>query len=139
MAYGYIEVSDLVFNGADCTILDTPPKGQYVSIEKQYSWARDTVEYPFYYRGVLLGLNRGYLSRGSIERVAAAIRGRGVWEGTRFDALGLQHEYRPFWPNEEKVVKRAGVWAFQTQTRARAQKLFWALFIFQNKKGGNIQ
>lgn len=113
MKKSYVNVMDLVFNGGAFCAIKEKPFGDCIAITEYYNGPRNEYLYEFSYRGITLGVNAGCITVGSLDRVAAALRGRGEWIMSRFTTRnGWIDTHREWTPKEARILKKAGVWAF---------------------------
>jgi len=106
----FVKISDLMFNGGEgCTILYDRPEQDYITIKSVYDTGAGTNWTSFYYKDVYLGGYYGHLVVGVLNDILESLRGRGRWEHW---SPWSGSTYAPFTPEEERVIKRLGLWVF---------------------------
>jgi len=106
----YIDVYDLIFNGADgCTLLKDKPATSYVKIIRTYDIGRGKNIYRAYYKNVFLGATIDFVSIGFLKAITNSLKGKGTWLLFNFDKGDV---YRPFSVKDYNTVKELGMISF---------------------------
>lgn len=106
----YINIFDLLFNGAeDCKMETEPCEAPYITIERRYNIPLGCDTYTARYKNVKLGENRELISIGFLNAIIPSLKGKGEWTGW---SLARGNAYRPFIRKERQKIKSLGIWSF---------------------------
>lgn len=107
----YVNIMDLLFNGEyGCDLLEERPQNDpYITIKKEYSRGRDNYIVTYKYKNILLTMNEGYVTFGALRVCLEGLRGKGVHSHFSMYRGDI---FIPFTPEQERVVKRLGIWVF---------------------------
>ena len=106
----YINIFDLLFNGAEnCEMKTEPCEAPYITIERRYNIPLGCDTYTARYKTIRLGENREMISIGFLNAIILSLKGKGEWVSWSFDR---GNAYRPFTREERQKIKELGLWSF---------------------------
>lgn len=111
MTYCYVDVNDLLFNGAkDCGLIKNGNR-RMIKIDRSYSIGRNCDIYKIYYNGVHLASSYDCLTIGALDDALNALRGKTGYVARLRDnvSIGDVQEYSY---DQIRKLKRAGIYVF---------------------------